>query len=105
MTKTCFSLIAALQVSLFLSNTSAEEAPKDFKSAAQILKRECISCHGPELQMGELRLDRRKDAMLVIEPGKSSESVLVQRLTEKSMGILMPPRSTFPASPSWTSIR
>lgn len=83
--------MAALQVSLFLGNTSAEEAPKDFKSAAQILKRECISCHGTDLQMGELRLDRRDDAMLVIEPGKSDESLLFQRLDDETMGILMPP--------------
>src|SRR6185503_19591217 len=58
-------------------------------------------CHGPELQMAELRLDQRKfvvdDVRGLLKSGKSSESLLIQRLTDKKLGLIMPP--TFPFFP------
>jgi ankyrin repeat protein len=62
-----------------------------FARAAEVLRRECLSCHGEKLQMSGLRLDRRKDAMQVIEPGHSDDSLLVQRIVDRDLGILMPP--------------
>ena len=50
---------------------------------APLLKERCQSCHGPEKQMGGLRLDSRKAALAggysgpVILPGKSAESRLI----------------------------
>ncbi len=62
-----------------------------------ILRDECVVCHGPSLQMGGLRLDRasfaRKggDSGAVIAPGKSAESLFIQRLQDEKLGVLMPP--------------
>ncbi|HZN35069.1 MAG TPA: ankyrin repeat domain-containing protein, partial [Pirellulaceae bacterium] len=72
------------------------------KDVAPILQQQCLDCHGPALQMAELRLDQRKfvladDGRGLVKPGKSSESLLVHRLTDRKLGILMPP--TFPFFP------
>src|SRR5437868_667406 len=74
----------------------------DFARDVQpLLKTHCIDCHGPELQMAELRLDQRKfvvdDVRGLLKSGKSSESLLIQRLTDKKLGLIMPP--TFPFFP------
>jgi hypothetical protein len=51
-----------------------------------ILQRRCISCHGPEKQKGELRLDslagvrRGGQAGLALVPGNASESLMIRRL-------------------------
>lgn len=59
---------------------------------APLLRRECIDCHGPALQMSGLRLDRREDALQVIESGSSEDSLLILRLVDKDLGVLMPPK-------------
>lgn len=49
-----------------------------------IFERRCLECHGPQKQLGGLRLDQRRTALgesdsgLAILPGKSAESLLVQ---------------------------
>lgn len=94
-----------MRKTLFLSTTivccssllnAAEPDVESFTSAAEILQRECIACHGHELQMAGLRLDTRESAMSVIEPGDSKDSLLIQRMTDKSLGLTMPP--TFDSS-------
>lgn len=79
-------------------------AKVDFESeVAPILRQHCIDCHGPALQMAELRLDQRKFAIVegqdrdLIKPGHSDESLLIQRLVDKKLGLIMPP--TFPFFP------
>jgi hypothetical protein len=48
-----------------------------------ILRDRCVSCHGPDKEMGGLRLDNRTDALKggtsgpVIRPGNSAESKLI----------------------------
>ena len=76
--------------------TAAEPDVESFSAAFEVLQRECIACHGHELQMADLRLDTRESAMNVIEPGNSENSLLVQRMTDKSLGLTMPP--TFDSS-------
>src|SRR5271165_3120858 len=56
----------------------------DFASeVAPILQKSCIDCHGPDLQLAGLRLDRRQSAMRgghsgrAIEPGSSADSLMV----------------------------
>ena len=54
---------------------------------APILERHCLKCHGPKKQKAGLRLDLRATAMRgssngpVILPGKSGESLLIQKVT------------------------
>jgi ankyrin repeat protein len=93
----------AICLASLVACASAADSPIDFqKDVAPILQQHCVDCHGPELQMSELRLDQRKFALAddgrgLIKPGKSSESLLIHRLTDKQLGILMPP--TFPFFP------
>ncbi len=56
------------------------------KQVQPILNAHCIRCHGPAIQMGQLRLDSRQLAAQgglsgkAIVPGKSMNSLLVQRI-------------------------
>ena len=102
----------ALLVLVLVPSVGAEEQkpqpqapssrPVDFqKDVAPILAQHCVDCHGPDLQMADLRLDQRKlaladgDARGLIRPGKSGESLLIQRLLDNKLGILMPPSFPF----------
>jgi ankyrin repeat protein len=84
---------------------SAVSKPKvDFQAdVAPILKQHCVDCHGPGLQLADLRLDQRKFAIVdgrdreLVVPGKSADSLLIQRLVDKQLGLIMPP--TFPFFP------
>jgi ankyrin repeat protein len=74
----------------------------DFRSAvAPILQQHCIDCHGPEIQMAGLRLDRSTLALeggesgVAFKPGKSQESLLIQRLVDGKLGLRMPPETPF----------
>jgi ankyrin repeat protein len=77
---------------------STGAAKIDFqKDVAPILSRHCIQCHGAEFQLADLRLDQRKYVVVegqdreLIKPGNSKESLLIRRLTDKTLGLLMPP--------------
>ena len=82
---------------------AADQPPRvDFRhDVAPILQQHCVDCHGPELQMAELRLDERRhaladgDARGLIKAGHSGESLLIQRLVDRKLGIIMPPTITF----------
>ena len=74
-TTLCLSVAIAGSATVLVA---AEPDGKSFASAARVLQRECIACHGHELQMAGLRLDTRQSAMTVIEPGNSDDSLLVQ---------------------------
>ncbi|HEX7139124.1 MAG TPA: ankyrin repeat domain-containing protein [Vicinamibacterales bacterium] len=69
----------------------------DFQHDVQpILNNHCVSCHGPELQMNGLRLDRRADALrggtqTDIGPGNADGSRLYHRLIGTNFGPQMPP--------------
>jgi ankyrin repeat protein len=61
-----------------------------------ILRDHCVGCHGPEMQMNGLRLDRRADAMrgstqTLIGPGNADGSKLYHRLIGIAFGQQMPP--------------
>src|SRR5215813_9024350 len=72
-------------------------AKVDFRrEVLPLFKANCVSCHGPSLQMNGLRLDRRRDAMkggsiAVIGPGNSAGSRLYQKLIGNQYGPQMPP--------------
>jgi mono/diheme cytochrome c family protein/cytochrome c553 len=94
---------------LFLSGSFAREDTKageidpksriDFaRDVRPVFQARCISCHGPEKQKGELRLDRKAAALkggdsgLVILPGKSADSPLLNRVASGDPKDRMPPR-------------
>jgi mono/diheme cytochrome c family protein len=60
-----------------------------------ILANRCFGCHGPRQQQSGLRLDLRQNALrggdygVVIVPGNSGESKLIQRLIGSDAGLQM----------------
>jgi len=59
----------------------------------------CYECHGPQKQKSGLRLDRKSSAFQggdsgkpAVVPGKSAESVLLQKITSKDSDEVMPPK-------------
>ena len=53
----------------------------DFERDIQpILQANCVGCHGSKKQESDLRFDNKQSVMRVIQPGKSEQSRLVQRI-------------------------
>jgi len=61
-----------------------------------ILRTRCYGCHGPEQQMGSLRLDQKERAMIAgrgepaIVPGNSAQSLMYRRISGARLGPQMP---------------
>jgi mono/diheme cytochrome c family protein len=93
------SVAVASAIVAAVAATAAARPPAsvDFQRDVQpILRDHCVSCHGPEMQMNGLRLDRRGDAMRGgtqsdIGPGNADGSRLYHRLIGNSVGAQMPP--------------
>jgi ankyrin repeat protein len=91
--------LLALVAAFTTAGVSAAQLPSkiDFQRDVQpILRGHCISCHGAEMQMNGLRLDRRVDAMrggtqTDIGRGNADGSRLYHRLIGTSFGMQMPP--------------
>ena len=71
----------------------------DFETDIQpILAQSCHKCHGAEKQLGGLRLDLKADALRggdsgkVLEPGRSSESMLIHHVAGTDPDVIMPPK-------------
>src|SRR2546422_1002768 len=86
-------------LALFLSSSPTwSQSRVDFtRDIEPILTTRCHACHGPQLQMNGLRLDRRDKALTggysgaVIQPGASSQSRLIQMIAGQVQGKIMPP--------------
>jgi ankyrin repeat protein len=72
-------------------------ADVDFtRDVKPLLRTKCYSCHGPEQQMGSLRLDDKERALIAgrgapaIVPGNSAESLLYRRISSGRLGPQMP---------------
>jgi cytochrome c553 len=65
-------------------------APDYTRDIQPLLKQRCYGCHGPQVQMKNLRLDDAQAAMRAIQPGNSAHSRLIDMVTGKS-GKFMPP--------------
>src|SRR6516164_9067768 len=72
--------------------------PVDYlRDIKPLLARHCTACHGAEKQKSGLRLDsaalakRGGDSGPAVEPGKSSESLLIQAITGAEGVAAMPP--------------
>ncbi len=69
----------------------AQAATPDYARDIQpVLQQHCYACHGPQVQMKNLRLDNPQAAMRAIQPGDSAHSRLIDMVTGKS-GKFMPP--------------
>jgi hypothetical protein len=84
--------------SLFWLALAPTALPQDLsynRDIRPILAENCFYCHGqdPNHREGELRLDRREQAVErgAIVPGKSSESELVRRILSTDHDLQMPP--------------
>ncbi len=90
-------IIAAVSATAVLLAAQTPAGKIDFGRDVQpILQQHCVSCHGPELQMNGLRLDRRADALRGgtqsdIGPGNADGSRLYHRLIDTKFGQRMPP--------------
>jgi len=57
------------------------QPPSGFeRDVKPVLERSCYSCHGPKLQMANLRLDSRESARRTFQPGDSAASSLYTRI-------------------------
>lgn len=87
-----FSVVVPVLFVAALPVLSADTPPKvDFSRDIQpIFQQRCAMCHGAKTHLSGLRLDDRESARRVIQPGKASESRLIQML-KGSTGKVMPP--------------
>jgi mono/diheme cytochrome c family protein len=107
-----FRFVIPLVASLLLAGapqpssaqTAAEPAPDFVRDIQPIFARSCYACHGPEQQMGELRLDSKQIAFEggvshgVIKPGDPEHSPLYQRIAALTAQPRMPMGGELPAA-------
>jgi hypothetical protein len=70
--------------------TPAVAAPDFTRDIQPLLQKHCYACHGPNVQMKNLRLDNRQAAQRAIQPGDSEHSRIIDMVTGKG-GKFMPP--------------
>jgi ankyrin repeat protein len=70
------------------------------RDIAPILQTHCVQCHNPSLELGHLVLTSHESVTSadVIVPGDVDESLLLQRLSNRDLGILMPPTGSLSKS-------
>src|SRR6185295_10853706 len=91
--------IAWLGLVLAAAGVLAAQDPIHYARDIQpIFAARCYSCHGPTLQSGGLRLDRRARALKggdsgipAILPGRAAGSLLIQYVIGKDSKTVMPP--------------
>src|SRR5437879_4324406 len=98
MTVPRWSAVVLALLPLQLSRSAADEIRFN-RDIRPILSNRCFKCHGPDLKKGGLDLQNRDTALkqlksggLAIVPGKSAESLLIQRVTAEDMTERMPPK-------------
>jgi hypothetical protein len=77
---------------------SSDKKTVDFaKDIQPIFKARCYECHSADKDLASLRLDSKEaafkggDSGKVIVPGKSQDSLLIQRISGSEGGLRMPP--------------
>ncbi len=91
-------LLSITVAASFAATSLQAAAPVDFvREIRPILSAKCVACHGPEEQAGELRWDRRADALKggasgpAIVPGHSGKSLAIQLIASGDADSAMPP--------------
>ena len=96
----CLVASAILLVSVHLSNAHAAEPDgrvQFVRDIQPILSAKCVSCHGPDEQEGQLRLDAKASVFRggvsgrTFEVGKGQASLLYRRITSSDEEKRMPP--------------
>ena len=92
------ALLLATIAAMFSTRAAQAAQPVDFvREIRPILSAKCVACHGPEEQAGELRWDRRADALKggasgpAIVPGHSGKSLAIQLIASGDSDSAMPP--------------
>ncbi|MGI8604038.1 MAG: PSD1 and planctomycete cytochrome C domain-containing protein [Verrucomicrobiales bacterium] len=96
------AVLLAVATSTLAPDSMASDKVEFNRHIRPILSENCFACHGPDknARKAGLRLDRRDDAVAVIEgrrpivPGNSAESELAKRVTHADMDERMPPAKT-----------
>ncbi len=90
---------AGLALAGVVGSARAEEAEALFRDRVQpLLATRCVTCHGPEKQKGNLRLDSRDAALKggdlgpSIVPGRPADSLLLQAVAHAKPDLEMPPK-------------
>ncbi len=92
------AVFAALLAVAFVPSAVAGEAPDFRKDVWPILQSRCVSCHGPDKQKGELRLDSRAALLKggnsgpAAVPGKPAGSRLILLVASSKPADRMPPK-------------
>src|ERR1041384_5383883 len=63
-----------------------------------LLEKRCLVCHGPQQQMKGLRFDQKESAQRTIQPGKSSESLLIRMVSGLEPKVMPPVGSRLTAA-------
>jgi mono/diheme cytochrome c family protein len=77
---------------------AADDAAKFVEDVQPLLEAKCVSCHGPEKQEGNLRLDSWAaakaggDRGAAIVPGDVDKSLLVKAISFRDLDLQMPPK-------------
>jgi hypothetical protein len=92
------ALVGSCSLLLGRGECSGDESTKQAtisftRDVRTILSNKCFKCHGPDesSREGDLRLDRRKDAVKVLSPAKPKQSELLHRITSNDPDERMPP--------------
>ncbi|MEY4939789.1 MAG: hypothetical protein RIQ93_1524, partial [Verrucomicrobiota bacterium] len=95
-------LIGGLQAVALLNFTSAAQPPASPAKAMQVLKANCLECHGKEKQKAGLLLTTREAALqgseagVVLVPGKPKESILIDVLLPEADPHMPPKKQLSP---------
>ncbi len=84
---------------LIATSISLWAAPPDYETEVRpLLAKRCHACHGAQVQMSKLRLDRRAAALRggesgvpAFEPGNSEASLLIRYVSGTEKKVVMPP--------------
>ncbi len=98
--KLTYAIAIAAMLLCHANNAPADDPPSGAmfsETVAPLLKEHCVSCHGPEMQEGGLRLDtllglsQGGKAGSLITPGKPDESLLISAVRRVDETLQMPP--------------
>lgn len=99
-----FALMLFLLATQFICERSLAGDTPSFASVHSLLRSKCISCHGPEKQEGNLRLDsfaamqHGGDRGKAITPHDSNASLLIQAVDGSIADLQMPPKQPLSAA-------
>ena len=98
MQRLLLTLLSAVSAAFGSMPLAAEDSVKFVEEVRPLLEAKCLSCHGPEKQEGNLRLDSLAaakaggDRGAAILPGDVEKSLLVKAISFRDPDFQMPPK-------------